>query len=235
MIIALEGIDASGKETQCTLLQQTLAVHPSHEEKTTRVCDFPNYESVAGGVVGRILRGDTLILDNSEEVTPESGAVWSIDKAIIIQSVMIADRMEWQSQLFDWYADLGDGVLILDRYKMSGLVYGQADGITRDWIMRAQSAVIEPYINILIDITVEESVRRRPDRQDYYEKNFPKLRKVRDLYLEEFDRHSSESDNYYFVVDGMASPEVVQERIMDVLIAVEEDTFFTTSDVQLPE
>ena len=226
MIVSLEGIDASGKETQCKLLLETLKQEAGDDKFDAKVFSFPNYNSVAGGVVGRILRGERLVIDASEEtdeLTIENKkAQWSEDKAIIIQSVMIADRLEWQSEMLNWYDNLdGEGVLILDRYKMSGVVYGQADGVTRDWMMKAQHTVREPDVSILVDLSVEESVRRRPDRQDYYEKNVHKLRRVRELYLQEFALHAQESNHHYFVVDGVGTVEEVHQRVSDCVRAVE--------------
>lgn len=212
MIVGIEGIDASGKQTMVKLLKERLAPHFAKVE----TFDFPHYQGTAGGLVGRILCGETIIADETQQncaeyTETESGlrasidnwrSAWSLDKALVIQSVMLVDRLE-HVEMIQEYTDDDSVLLILDRYYLSGLVYGQADGLDLSWLDRIHSALPRADVFFVLDIPVEESVRRRPDRADYYEKNLPKLRKVRDLYLD-IAEHMDE----VVILDGLLAPEI---------------------------
>jgi thymidylate kinase len=87
-------------------------------------------------------------------------------------------------------------------------------------MMKLQYTVVEPEVSILVDIDVHESFRRRPGREDYYERNRPKLEKIRHLYRDEFMRHSLESCNHYFIIDGIGTVEEVHQRILDCVRSV---------------
>lgn len=141
---------------------------------------------------------------------PRIKSAWSHDKALVIQSVMLVDRFEHVAKLTP-YVDR-DALLILDRYYLSGLVYGQADGLDRDWLQTIHALLPRPDAFFLLDISVEESVRRRPERRDYYEKNLPKLRKVRELYKSELAQAGG------YVVNGERAPEEITTEIADQII-----------------
>jgi dTMP kinase len=168
-----------------------------------RTFDFPHYESVAGACIGRRLRGETGFL----RVIPDKMDVGHLDKAIVIQSVMIADRLE-HLDLLNGFAYSSNRLLILDRYLLSGIVYGQADGLPRSWIVKVQQALPKAALTFFVDIPVAESVRRKPERADLYEKDLPKLEKVRKLYLEEMERSSS-----IVCVDGHRSVKEVNDDL----------------------
>lgn len=220
MIVGIEGIDASGKQTMVKLLKERLAPHFAKVE----TFDFPHYQGVAGGLVGRILRGETVVATNDQLVPAlrhdhlpgldlprrhleKLMASWSLDKALVIQSVMLVDRLQY-AEMIQEYTDDDSVLLILDRYYLSGLVYGQADGLDLSWLERIHSTLPRADVFFVLDIPVEESVRRRPDRMDYYEKNLPKLRKVRDLYLD-IAEHMDE----VVILDGLLAPEITAFNI----------------------
>ena len=185
----------------------------------------------AGGVVGRILRGDLLIVPANEihevvrleiprpqDLTARLARSWSKDKAAIIQSVMIADRLEHLHLLVE-FANSPSNLLILDRYKISGLAYGCADGLESSWLQLIQSVLPDADLTVLLDVSVEESKRRRPERRDYYETNYNKLEEVRSNYLAIFkelcDAQSGERpDESYLVVDGSLPPSKVSQKIV---------------------
>lgn len=180
--------------------------------------DFPHYASTAGGVVGRILRGELIVVGedeiDSDDCSPVSLAeIWSRDKAIVIQSVMIADRLEHLTMLTE-FAMSPDTLLLLDRYKMSGMVYGAADGLEELWLKIIQAGLPDADLNILIDISIDESRQRRPERRDYYETNFEKLQRVRDGYLDGFRFAFSEE---YAIVDGMRDQTAILLQLIDLI------------------
>ncbi len=223
MIVALEGIDASGKQTQVKLLKERLTGRFDRID----TFDFPHYQSIAGGLVGRILRGETVVATNDQLVPAlrhdhlpgldlprlhleKLMASWSHDKALVIQCVMLVDRLEHVELLRSFSDDRK--LLILDRYYLSGLVYGQVDGLDRDWLKAIHATLPRPDAFFLLDIPVEESVRRRPERRDYYEKNLDKLEKIRELYKSEISAAGG------YVVDGTGSTQEITTEIVDQVV-----------------
>lgn len=105
-LIAIEGIDGSGKRTQIELLSAALAArHLPHVQM-----GFPRYESFMGKLVGRFLNGDFGAL---EHVDPHFSAL-----------LFAGDRLEARPEM---EATLGAGkIIITDRYIASNLAHQSA-------------------------------------------------------------------------------------------------------------
>lgn len=223
MIVAIEGIDAAGKNTAVERLCEWFKTNLNTTfGNDIRKHDFPHYETTAGGVVGRILRGQTIIVDENDierdDMSPVTLAEkWSRDKAVIIQSVMICDRLEWLPLLVE-YAQSPHNLLLLDRFKVSGVAYGAADGLEASWIRTVQSCIPDADLNVLIDITVDESRKRRPERRDFYEKQFDKLHRARGYYLAEYNRISASDASSSLVVSGDQDREKIALQIVEAIL-----------------
>lgn len=240
-IVSLHSIDAGGKATQTKAL--IAALHA--KGWSAEAFDFPHYESTVGQVIGRVLRGETLVVPAHEvmdwvcDVTSEMDAKqpgesysystndrlaksWSLDKAHIIQSLMVINRLEYIDLLARCSNRHSYHLGVFDRYILDAIAYGQIDGLDRDWLVHVHRALPQPSIAIVIDITVEESMRRRPERRDYYEKDGAKLEKVRAKYLEEAELgkrlvHPDLSVESRHVVNGMQPVEAVTADIMQLI------------------
>jgi thymidylate kinase len=227
MIVAIEGIDSSGKHTQALAVTAALNVKDIH----AMTFDFPQYQGVAGTVIGRLLRGELLVVPSSEVIKRTTGEPdlshedlkksWSLDKAHVLQALMLADRCE-HIDLLRTYESAGLGpdepVLVLDRYVLSAFVYGQVDGLDLGWLETTHDVLPQADITFYLDVSVEESVRRRPDRRDYYEKNLEKLGKVRDRYLKEIAERGEGSQRTFYKVDGMQPVDVITEYIVERIV-----------------
>jgi dTMP kinase len=105
-LIAIEGIDGSGKRTQLDLLEKALGARGLPTYSTS----FPHYESWFGKMVGQFLNGD---FGSLETVDPHFAAL-----------LYAGDRFEAKQQLS---AALEQGKLILaDRYIASNLAHQTA-------------------------------------------------------------------------------------------------------------
>ena len=105
-LIAVEGIDGSGKRTQVELLTLTLKARGHSVYSTT----FPQYESWFGKMVGKFLNGD---LGPLESVDPHFSAM-----------LYAGDRFEAKFRL---EAALDSGqILLVDRYIASNLAHQTA-------------------------------------------------------------------------------------------------------------
>jgi len=105
-LIAIEGIDGSGKNTQVRLLQQELSARGYSIYST----GFPQYESWFGKMVGQFLNGD---LGPLEKVDPHFSAL-----------LYAGDRFEAKSRIRE---ALSRGSIVLaDRYVASNLAHQSA-------------------------------------------------------------------------------------------------------------
>jgi dTMP kinase len=110
-LIAIEGIDGSGKRTQVALLEKALRAQ-GHAVYST---GFPNYDSWFGKMVGQFLNGD---FGNLETVDPHFSAL-----------LYAGDRFEAKSRLESALHE--NKIVLADRYIGSNLAHQTA---------RAQSA-----------------------------------------------------------------------------------------------
>jgi len=208
LIVAIEGIDASGKETQVNRLKNW-AIQHKEEMGLNEVSaqDFPDYSTPSGVRIEGLLKG------NWSVVTDQLGQKQAT-KALVLQSLMVTNRLEHAKKLKSFEEDPWS-LLILDRYHASGWVYGRSDGLSVHWLEDVHWLLPEPDLWVLVDISVDESFRRRPKRQDYYEKDRPKLEQVRELYLNLFKERRSSKGAHWIVVDGTGSVDDVHLRVLD--------------------
>lgn len=181
MIIALEGIDASGKETQAKKLHAE-AIRRGYQAE---VIDFPHYDTPTGKLIKAMLRNEWTCKWWQEHPMGYHQQMAKEEQAMVLQCLYHANRHEQSDRMLE-YKDSPTKLLICDRFWLSGLVYGGAEGLDRAWYLSIAAANIQPDRWFLIDISVEESIRRRPEREDYYEKNADLLRAVRGAYIDAF-------------------------------------------------
>jgi dTMP kinase len=159
LLIAFEGLDQSGKQTQAEQLRDRLV----ERGRLVRLLSFPAYNTPIGEEIGRGLRGE-------REYGPD-----------VMQLLYIANRYEWKPQM-DRELQRGT-ILICDRYLASSIVYGEAFGLDAAWLRDAQKYLPQPDVTFLLDIAPEVSARRKTADRDKYERDLPLLGRVRDSYL----------------------------------------------------
>jgi len=190
LIIALEGIDACGKSSQIAKLRQWFEDEKGYECK---VFSYPNYESETGLKIREMLKGG-----DADPLT--------------LQSLMTVNRLEDTEKL--WKYESGDGrcgpIAILDRYWWSGYAYGLFDGLDPSWLQRIHRGVTCPDLWVVLDISAEESFRRRPIRDDAYESDVDRLRSCRSAFLD-----LATDTNISMVCDGTKSPGEITHAILN--------------------
>jgi dTMP kinase len=159
LLIAFEGLDQSGKQTQAELLRDRLTANA----RTVRLLSFPDYRTVIGAEIGRALRGER-----------QYGAD-------VMQLLYVANRYEYKGQIVE--AIEAGTILVCDRYVASSVAYGEAQGLDRAWLIEIQKYLPQPDVTILLDIRPEASVRRKSQERDKYEQDLALLGRVRDSYL----------------------------------------------------
>ena len=172
MILAIEGLDACGKNTQTRVLERLL--HPSQR------ISFPRYDCPFGQVIKKHLMEKVALFERDPTMITEH---WerSPDDAAAFQALMTMDKYDAASEI---KALARKGIhVILDRYWPSACCYGADDGLDFGSMIRINSCLPQANLNILLDISVEEATKRRPEARDRYERDKEKLRNIRDRYL----------------------------------------------------
>jgi thymidylate kinase len=90
--------------------------------------------------------------------------------------------------------------VILDRYWPSACCYGADDGLDFRSMIRINSRLPPADLNILLDISVEEATRRRPEARDRYERDKEKLKHIRGRYLHMWEVMGVGIDKWSWVV-----------------------------------
>jgi dTMP kinase len=208
MIFAIEGIDASGKATQSKLLAERLLSQGFAVRGSVKQLAFPAYNTVTGKVIRNLLSG--VVCVREAEVADTTGNDFEhtprFEQALVLQSLMAVNRFEHYSVLLRASGSL-DHHLVLDRYRLSGLVYGVADGLDVDWLRAIHSGLPRADRTIYLDIPIEESFRRRPKRDDRYEADRERLERARTGYLTCCETEMAVR------VDGLGSLDDVADRI----------------------
>lgn len=158
MLIAFEGLDQSGKETQARALRAALEA----DGRTVQSLSFPDYQTP----IGQELRH---ALDGEREFTPD-----------VMQLLYVANRLEWRPQLERWLAE--GSIVVCDRFRASSVAYGEAQGLDADWLEDIQRALPVPDVTVLLDIAPETAVQRKASNRDRYERDLALLERVRASY-----------------------------------------------------
>jgi dTMP kinase len=188
-LIAFEGLDQSGKQTQA----ERLVAHFQAHGPQVHFLSFPDYTTAIGSEIGRALRGE-------HEYPPD-----------VMQLLYVANRYEYRPSIEGW-TQVG-GVVVCDRYLASSVAYGEAQGLDGQWLMRIQEHLPQPSLTILLDIPPEASLRRKTRDRDRYERDLALLDRVRGSYL----RQSAQRD--WLRLDGTQDRDAVAGQVLAAVTA----------------
>jgi dTMP kinase len=171
-LIAFEGLDQSGKQTQAERLRDALR-EGGHK---SRLVSFPDYATSIGEELARALAGE-------REYGPD-----------VMQLLYIANRYERKADLLRWLD--GGLILVSDRYTASSIAYGEAFDLEASWLIDMQKFLPAASLTIFLDINPETAVQRKAVGRDRYERDLAMQRRVRDSYK----RQATEQN--WVVLDG---------------------------------
>ena len=158
LLIAFEGLDQSGKQTQAEMLRDQLRAH-GHR---VRLLSFPDYGTSIGEEIARSLQGE-------RDYGPD-----------VMQLLYVANRYERREDILRWLE--GGLILVCDRYMASSVAYGEAMGVDPAWLVDIQKYLPPPDITVLLDIAPETAARRKIADRDKYERDLAMLSRVRHSY-----------------------------------------------------
>jgi len=186
MLIAFEGLDQSGKQTQAELLRDRL----KQNGRKARLISFPDYATSIGEEIARALQGE-------REYEPD-----------VMQLLYVANRYERKADLQRWLD--GGLILVCDRYTASSVAYGEAQGLEPGWLADMQKFLPAASLTILLDITPETAVQRKAVDRDRYERDLAMQGRVRDSY------HRQAAARQWVVLDGEQSMDAVAAEVFSV-------------------
>lgn len=158
-LVAFEGLDQSGKQTQAERLLAAFRAGGHQAEFLT----FPEYTTPIGAEIGRALQGE-------REYAPDT-----------LQLLYIANRFEFRKRILGW---LEEGrMVVCDRYLASSIAYGEAQGVDAVWLAEIQRRLPSASLTLLLDIPPDASLNRKQVARDKFERDLPLLARVRDSYI----------------------------------------------------
>lgn len=183
-LIAFEGLDQSGKQTQAEHLRD----HLKNEGRKARLVSFPDYGTSIGEEIARALQGE-------REYGPD-----------VMQLLYIANRYERKPDLQRWME--GGLILVCDRYTASSIAYGEAQGLDAGWLAEIQRFLPAAALTIMLDISPETAAQRKAVDRDRYERDLAMQARVRDSYRRQA------ATGGWVVLDGERSKEAIADDVI---------------------
>jgi thymidylate kinase len=210
MLIAIEGIDAAGKHTQAKMLADDLEA---------AVISFPAYGTPYGKLIAAHLQREWRVeLHPLRERSPGLEKEAEPMDALVFQALQLANKMELAAEIAEKCLDNNN--VVLDRYWPSAYAYGKADGLDPEWLIQTHSLLPCPDLFILLDVDVQHSMQRRPDRRDRYEMQAGFMGKVAENYRDLWrSRHALTSTSSWMMVDARGAKDDTHKQIVDVINA----------------
>ena len=192
-LIVFEGLDRSGKSTQCERLVENLC----REGEDVKHMRFPNRETPIGQMISSYLSGQSQQEDH------------------VIHLLFSANR--WEAAHVIEEAIKSGTTVVIDRYSYSGCVYSAAkqnESMNLDWCRHPEVGLPRPDVCIFLDISSEDAAKRGGFGSERYEKQEMQAR-VRELYGE-MRGHADEREDIV-VVNAGTSMEEVENQILEVV------------------
>ena len=186
-IIVLEGTDKSGKTSQSRMLAEALKA----SGKVCVILDFPDYTTPIGMEIKAFLER------KRDYYTPE-----------VKHLLFSANRWEKKKEIESM---LENGtIVIMNRYWQSNLVYGVANRMDANWLIRLDRGL--PKENIVLMILVKPTISaRRAEMQDEFESDHKLAVKAYENYLK-FAKQFR-----WRIIDGSKSKEQVHQEIIKII------------------
>jgi dTMP kinase len=204
-LIVFEGGDACGKNTQATLLAETLK---------TRTVAFPRYTA---SPTGRLI--DDLL--HKVMGLSKSGPGKQLDSDLPFARVLQA-LMTWDRYVCEDLWEAPEATLILDRYFMSGCVFGSFDGIPLSELVQAHKSLPAPAVAFLMQLPVDVQMDRLKARgrvPDMYEAREGLRERLTDLSIRYSSFWHTTGPHFWpktrwVTIDGTADVKTVQAAVM---------------------
>jgi len=159
LLIAFEGIDASGKNTQSRMLYEWL----KSKKILSEFLSFPDYSTAIGHEISAFLSG-------KREYPKEARHI-----------LYAANRYEHKEQIENWVRG-ENKIVVINRYSDSNIAYGVANGLSLQWLKAIESQMPQADYVFLLKATPELSKARKRKDRDIYETDPSFLNRVSEVY-----------------------------------------------------
>lgn len=203
MLVVIEGPDGVGKDTVADGLAQSL--------NAARL-NFPNDQGVTGPMIRAYLRKEWYVQPASVENTRRTLDADQLRySALALQALMVANRLEAHAYL-KRFAKSTKRHLVVCRYWQSGWVYGQLDGLSRDFLYSQGRALLQADANVFLDANPETCMERRASRDgaqapERYEGKLALTQRVVALYRELWAAERADEEQAAMRFGGLAEHE----------------------------
>jgi dTMP kinase len=187
LLIAFEGLDQSGKQTQAERVRDRLA----GSGRIVELLSFPEYDTPIGAEIRQALAG---------------ARRWGAD---VMQLLYIANRYELKPRIEEALAR--GTIVVCDRYVASSIAYGESQGLDAAWLLDVQRHLPQPDVTFLLDIAPEVSAQRKTAGRDAYERDLALLARVRDSYLRQAQARG------WLRLDASGDRDTIASEIFDAL------------------
>lgn len=186
-LIAFEGLDQSGKQTQAERLVAALA----QKGLQVQLLSFPDYHTPIGAEIGRALHGEREY------------------DADVMQLLYVANRYEYRPRIRATIAE--GGIVVCDRYLASTIAYGEAQGLDPNWLTAIQEHLPQPSLTMVLDIPPQASLERKQLARDRYERDLALLDRVRASYRRQAAQPT------WQLIDGYLSKDDVTQAVFSAV------------------
>lgn len=193
-LIAFEGLDRSGKSTQCERLVENLRKKGEKVHHTR----FPNRSTTIGQMINSYLSGQSQQDDHA------------------IHLLFSANRWESAQEI---ESNIRSGItVIIDRYYYSGCVYSAAKQnplMDLAWCRHPEVGLPRPDLCLFLNISAEEASKRGGFGTERYERQDLQDR-VRELYREMMKHEDERKD--ITIIDAGGTLREVERTILDIAL-----------------
>lgn len=198
MNICVEGIDGCGKSTHVSRIAEEL--------KLTKL-KFPDKDTQVGKLIYEHL-------DGAWHAQRPGDAQVKADPVIdplVFQAMHTANRYEAADLIRKAKTLTG---VVIDRYWPSGFAYGASDGVSPRWLIDVHTSLPSMDLYLLLDIDIQDTINRRPERRDRYEKDTRFLENVISWYRRLWAwKNATDHQGKWVVVNARGSKEQTYEQI----------------------
>jgi dTMP kinase len=185
-IIVLEGTDKAGKTTQSRMLVDAIKALG----KVCVVVDFPDYMTP----IGQEIRA---FLDGKRDYPAEA-------KHLLFSANRWEKKQEIESMVEN------GTIVVMNRYWQSNLIYGTANGMDENWLLRLDKGLPKEDLMIVILVKPDLSTKRA-ETLDTFESDKQLAARAYRNYLKFAKRFR------WKVIDGSKSREQVHQEIMKIV------------------
>ncbi|CAI4580967.1 BBF_collapsed_G0030970.mRNA.1.CDS.1 [Saccharomyces cerevisiae] len=203
-LILIEGLDRTGKTTQCNILYKKL-------QPNCKLLKFPERSTRIGGLINEYLTDDSFQLSNQAIHLLFSANRWEI-----------VDKIK---------KDLLEGKnIVMDRYVYSGVAYSAAkgtNGMDLDWCLQPDVGLLKPDLTLFLST---QDVDNNAEKSGFGDERYETVKfqeKVKQTFMKLLDKEIRKGDESITIVDvtnkGIQEVEALIWQIVEPVLSTHID------------